>query len=362
MDNNINIELHNPITLYCPILKGSISISSDTLDSMGEFTKFILWGIGKGYKVKDLTSITELNEWLIREEIEYLVKIKFVIEEDNSYKLSQIGERYYRLLIYVQSFNEAPPKIHINCYTGKIGNSNDELILAGEREKECQTFNIRIIKQLYQNKNPENALEYFLTSFDHNDLLEEDLESLYTKVKYEKGDYYKAVKLYNLPRISQQRKVVVGRENSSKIAFVRKIVCANIIPRDTAIDNFRTVISTLKNIEAFDKELLSSKSKKLLKRAKKEQEVMHLQHDIFIEKTHGIILDENEFKGLSIEKDRNRIFEINIENDFSIQQLNLTKQIKTFQLENEHIDDCILEFNEQEVSYFHVFDYYDYFD
>lgn len=58
--------------IYCPVNKARVSLYSDMLDDMGQFTKFILWSIGKRYSLEQIDEVIELGEYIIREELFYI--------------------------------------------------------------------------------------------------------------------------------------------------------------------------------------------------------------------------------------------------------------------------------------------------
>jgi hypothetical protein len=43
--NDGGIMLMDTLKLYCPVLVARISVDSELLDKIGQFTKFILWAI-----------------------------------------------------------------------------------------------------------------------------------------------------------------------------------------------------------------------------------------------------------------------------------------------------------------------------
>ena len=93
------------LALFCPVIKAKININSVMLDDIGQFTKFILWAIGKGYKLNEIDQIIELGEYVILEEIIYLCKIGFIIEKNDTYSLSENGLSYLKLIDTIEYIN-----------------------------------------------------------------------------------------------------------------------------------------------------------------------------------------------------------------------------------------------------------------
>lgn len=248
------------LKLFCPVIQGKIRINSGMLDDIGQFTKFILWAIGKGYKLNEIDQIIELGEYVILEEIIYLCKIGFVIENNDTYILSENGLTYLKLIDTIEKVNSMNISIHINCFTGEVQHFNEFNYERNNLNEEIQKLPKIVSKQFFYNKNYANSREFLFDNYNEliKDLSDALKESIYLEIESEKETKYVIYELTEIPSADYD----FSNENlsGSTLLFKRPIQKFSYSIKDERLQNYRNVLSTLFMIEKFDKELLSSKS------------------------------------------------------------------------------------------------------
>lgn len=261
------------LKLFCPVIKAKININSGMLDDIGQFTKFILWAIGKGYSLNEIDQVIELGEYLILEEVVYLCKIGFVIDNNNSYSLTENGLTYLKLIDTVENVNTLGISVHINCFTGEVQKFNEHYYNIDDINGKIQKLPEIVSKQFFYNKNYANSREFVFKNYTElfQDLNEVHKESIYIEIKIDKGTKYVIYELSEAPSVEFDycNETITG----PALLFKRAIQKFSYNYKDERLENYRNVLSTLSMIKKFDKELLSLKSLNMILWENEEREI-----------------------------------------------------------------------------------------
>ncbi|MDN4066657.1 hypothetical protein QYF50_02020 [Paenibacillus vini] len=258
--------------IYCPINKGRILLYSNMLDDMGQFTKFILWAIGKRYSLEQIDEVIELGEYIIREELLYLCKIGFLVEENDQYTLSENGKSYLSLMNVIETINHSDIRIKINYYTGEVSSANDRCFDSNGLDMDIPTLPKRVSRHFFFNKNFANAKEFLLNEYAYyfTELSEHQKESLYVILDCEKDTSYVQYVLSEIPSIASETDTQIS--NGSSLLLKRTVYRYKFSYIDHRLDRYRNVLPTLRSLSKFEKELLSSRSYDIILLESEEQQ------------------------------------------------------------------------------------------
>lgn len=261
------------LKLFCPVVKAKININSGMLDDIGQFTKFILWAIGKGYSLNEIDQVIELGEYMILEEIVYLCNIGFVIDNNNSYSLTENGLTYIKLIDTIENVNTLGISVHINCFTGEVQKFNEHYYNIDGINGKIQKLPEIVSKQFFYNKNYANSREFVFENFTElfQDLNEIHKESINIELKIDKGTKYVIYELSEVPSVEfdYSNEAITG----PALLFKRAIQKFSYSYKDERLENYRNVLPTLSMMKKFDKELLSPKSFDLILWENEEREI-----------------------------------------------------------------------------------------
>ncbi len=259
--NNQRYKLKKSITVYCPMKKAKVVVESSNLDEMDEFTKYLIYTLGAEYDIQDISSIIELSEYIVRQEVNYLTKSGLVESEEGRYFLTELGESYYRLICFVKEY-ENEIKGVVNCYNGIISSDNVELIEASYLDN-CSKLKSKIIPELYLNKNVSNSKEFLLSALSseiQQHLEEKEVEKLYAEVKLENGSYFRKVNIDSACSITEDDQF----DKCDNIVLEHRILVFKLRMKMKKLNNYRTVLRTLELLNNFDSSLLSDVANRLL--------------------------------------------------------------------------------------------------
>lgn len=257
--------LDNPIKVYCPVMNAQLKLGCELLDDMSEFTVYILYMIGNGYSISDIKNVIELGDIVIYEELSYMVQIKLCKLTEGQYLLTELGQKYYDILCLLDTVNSNNTKIQINCFTGMVMDYDDECIDEGKCIEDIYKLRVKIVKELFQNKNPSNSKEYLLQKFNY--LISERLDvdqvnKLYVNVSYERGSLYKPINIDIIKSIgADQEDIEPGKYD---MLLEHELIPFKLKFQNSKLDKYRYVLSTLNNLNMFESELLSEKALDLL--------------------------------------------------------------------------------------------------
>lgn len=120
--------------VFCPVTIGCIKVSSEDLDNLTPFSRFLIWALKSGYCEDEIITTIDLGRAVVVEEKTYLQKIGLIA---NNGKLTPAGLKYYMLSEGIKRFNDMQHTIIFNTYTGKIEEFSDNIILAKVDSIEC---------------------------------------------------------------------------------------------------------------------------------------------------------------------------------------------------------------------------------
>lgn len=279
------VVLQSPIKAYCPIMKATLSINSTLLEQMSEFTQFVLYSIGRNKAISDIVEIVDLGSYIVEEEIEFLRKIGLICIEDEAYQLSDKGMEYFDVIKIIENIEEDDLKVHINCFNGRIMSPVDDITLKKDLDVSDEKLRVKIVKELYQNKDYANSREYVFNKlgeiFEDNDNI--NLDNIYITIDYERGDIYVPVDIPEVSSINYKisedeylkESAPVHDEDDfiNDIQLKRDILELNVEVDYAELEPYKNTLSTLHNLMNFDPELLSKKSEDLIKLWKTQQSI-----------------------------------------------------------------------------------------
>ena len=350
-------QLASPIKIYCPVMDAQLHLGCELLDDMSEFTVYILYMIGSGYSVSEIKSIIELEDIVIYEELYYMSQIKLCDSSEGQYKLTELGEKYYKILCIIENINSSDTRAQINCFTGAIMDYDYQCIDDNECDDDVFKLKVKIVKELYQNKNASNSKEYLIEKYDDiiSDVLSEyEIDKLYVTVSYERGSSYKTVYINRTKSIGIEEDDL--KKDTYDMFLKHELIPFKLKYKNTRLDKYRTVLPTLKNLNLFESTLVSDYSRDLLELEKEEKlwnnnsklyyfdrltgEVLDKYFDVDVKRSYSIIIP----KGESI-----RNFESVDKDNFLInEEINMPGYINI----NFECDESIYAYEKTKISYF----------
>lgn len=118
VEYRFNIE--DRIELTLTFAKFKIEFSSQVINNLGNFLIFCLKAFNDNLSISDISKITDLNENIILEQLEFAKDKNYITPE---LKLTQKGEVLINLLDFLETYKD---KIffYVNCYSDEITNDN----------------------------------------------------------------------------------------------------------------------------------------------------------------------------------------------------------------------------------------------
>ena len=253
---------------FVPVYKAAILCHSEMLDNLNDFTKFVLWNIGKKKTVKRVNDTIMLGETIIEEEINYMQKSGLLNSLDYM-QLTELGKEYFSLMECFDVLGKDGFPCVIELVKGKLVLGEDIKLYAKEDLPEnsvlCEKNTLDI---LMGNDNYENSLELAREQIIRNELLEKQyIDNIYTTLKIDKSDklkdfYAKCIIKENGPMQEYKKDVYTTLGIPIGIYTYKKYY--------TDIDQYRTVLPTLKQIKNYDERLLSNSGIKMVEDYEKE--------------------------------------------------------------------------------------------
>lgn len=333
------VKLKNPLKVYCPIMEAILTINSALLEQMSEFTQFLLYSIGEGYSVNEIIEIVDLGRYIVEEEIEYLFKIGLVHIEDEKYYLSEKGKEYYDVIIIIENIKEDDLKVHINCFNGQIMSPSENTKLNKDLEDGAEKLRVKVVKELYQNKDFSNSREYVFDKlgerFEENENI--DINNIYITIDYKRGDLNRPIYIREVESI----KAIQDTDKSNEdyiydIQLQREILEVNVQVTYEELEEYKNVLTTLENLCLFDLTLISDKSKYLLSLWNKQKSI---QKTIYFDTATNEILEEK--PNLDFNRE---LYNIDIENQYSIDDINLYSLEQILKNEEWYREDILVDF------------------
>lgn len=291
------IAAAEPIRVWCPVLKARMSLTSDDLEELGPFSRFVLWAVGSGGDPARVEEVTALDSRVISEEFEFLIKIGLLQEDSVSgaVTLAERGSRLYRLLTAVDQFNEREVTVQINAVTGEVMANDGDVrrerpqAQSKSQEPDLPVLEERIIRELYQNEDPANAREFRLAHFplpmqEQEPFREDELDGMHTHLQYEPSLAWRLMEIPCIPAWPHEevfartgtelpREPVEAEEWDESHALFFQLVLhpATFSLTASELDKYRHALPSMEKLQALDPELLGEKALHLLNLSRQEK-------------------------------------------------------------------------------------------
>lgn len=356
------VKLKKPIKVYCPIMNATLVINSKLLEQMSEFTQFILYSIGKGSLPKDIVKTVDLGTYIVEEEINYLIKIGLIYLENERYYLSEKGKEYYDVIKIIENIGEEDLKVQINCFNGQIISPIKEVKLNKDIEENIQKLKVKVVKELYQNRDFANSREYIFQKlgevFEENENI--NLDNIYITIDYERGDlnipiYINDVNsIKNIQNISNyheskskcnSEEITLEEDSEKNIQLKREILQIEVEVTYEELEKYKNTLTTLQNLLLFDQELLSDKSKYLLDLWERQKNIKKI-----------IYFDTVTNEILPIKPDANynqELYTITIDKQYTINDIDLYSLEQILMKEEWYREDILVDFKVENTSFYY---------
>lgn len=256
------------LEVFCAVKLVRVYCHSHILDKMSDLTKFIICSVAEGRTADDIIALTQLGGHAVEDETAYLRKGK-LLEDGEELVLTPLGQEHFRL---IRIFAELSKGIEaqLNLHTDRIEARPGRLYGQGELAPGAFLLNGKFSNVLLQNYNYSNSQE-FVQPFLQGDtpFHGEILESLYTVVRLEKAGQSSVYQRLEVPCLYEfaHPGLVEGA-----ICFALPVHEIHYRLQIYALDNYRSVLSTLDLLEQFEKQLLSDRSLLLVRRFREERD------------------------------------------------------------------------------------------
>lgn len=248
------------IVLSVPIKRAKFTVTSNWLERLDEFTKFVFHMLAKGHDEHGIQAVTRLQSHLIIEEVNRLINWGLV---DKNHALTELGHMYGRLLSIIDFFNEADLTLYINLFNGHVLSKEPPL----KQQAQGVKLKSNVTWVQTQSANFSNARTVFFSNhlFTHPnayDLTKEAIESLEVRLVLCKDEptsfYVKEVESLLQFQVTSQK------EKKSDIAFLIEVPSLEITICHDELILHNAVLPTIAQIQQYDQGFLSQRAKQLL--------------------------------------------------------------------------------------------------
>ena len=259
--------------IYCPVLKSILALSTDELENISMLSKFILFCIGNGANKNKIKDVTMLQDIVIEEEISLLQKEK-IIEKD-FFRLTELGNKYFKLMMLIDNFNKQKYTVQIDQTTGKIIKDDIELINRNERNDQAFSLQDKLVDYVYRNKDAENSREFFMENFNIG-FSDAEKELIHIDLLTDEEDLYRKMKILYVPCEVEDNIILSINKNlesvnidyrtrKSKFFMEKTYIKFNIEIESKTLKKYENILKEMQYIYSQDKELLSDKAVNLIK-------------------------------------------------------------------------------------------------
>lgn len=282
------MTLNQPISIFCPMVSAKVTISSELLDDIGQFTKFIIWALGSGYMTDDIDNVIEIGDYVIKDEMNYLCEVGMMQHSDESYSLTRLGNEYFTLIKVIDEFNSLEIIAHINCHTGLLEPPREKIYSFDEANNLGHRLSSIIAKEFLQNKDYENAKEYVFSNLGEMfvNLNQKQIKSIYVELKNEWQEFYKHLILESVPDFNEDMQSEAVKDVQS-ILLKRTIYSFQYKVINNDLNYYRNAIDTLKILKNLDANLLSDKSFELINLKNEESSINAGIKPIYLDAVSG---------------------------------------------------------------------------
>ena len=258
-------EESNVLLEVCfPVREAHIYFHSILIDNLGDLTKFIIQALYHGHSENEILSLTDMGEYTIEEEYDYLVTGGLLSEEK---ELTELGIEYAQLLDYFEEQKDGI-QVVLNTYTDSFEVERDDLI-EDIHSSSAYYMPERYSPVLTRNDNYSNSLE--IAKKHIKDLVPfgpEIRKSLYTTVRVarEQSKYVKRRFINSLDKGENYR---INAE-MQYVPVTIPIDEFTFLPRYYKADKHRDIMGSLQNVSNNSSELLSEEGKVILELLEEE--------------------------------------------------------------------------------------------
>lgn len=249
-----------PIVLSVPIKRAKFTVTSNWLERLDEFTKFVFHMLAKGHDEHEIQAVTRLQSHLIIEEVNRLIDWGLV---DETHNLTELGHMYGRLFSIIDFFNEADLTFYINVFNGHVLSKEPPL----QQQAQGVKLKTNVTWVQTQSANFSNARTVFFSNhlFTHPkayDLTKEAIESLEVRLALCKEEptsfYVKEVEALRQLQVTSQK------EPNSDLAFSIEVPSLQITICHDELTLHNAVLPTIAQLQQYDEGFLSQRAKQLL--------------------------------------------------------------------------------------------------
>lgn len=271
MSDNFSVS-HFSIKLDFPVKKASVRITSSWIERFDTFTRFVFEMLAAGFTKNDIQLVTELQEHLIEEELHRLTSWGLITQNDVSYKLTDLGSQYNRIMNLVNYWNALEINFYINSFNGKV--MSHETIVSEQQSGRKMKSNVAYIQTQAANFN--NAKELFIKDhlFSHPDsalLSVEEIEAIDVWMDIDKQIsplyYTKTIDASDIQYIDSSPQI------QHDIALQFNMVSVAVKVQHPLLEQYQTVIETLEKLQQYDVSLLSEKAMSLVRLLKQTEKI-----------------------------------------------------------------------------------------
>ena len=263
--------MRKAITIYYPVVEVTILCRSKLIEDISDFTRFVLWGIGRGKSIQDLRETTLLENGSIEEEIDYLLEQKILQNREHP-ALTELGKEYCALFDCMELLEKTGIKAVIYLNDGQVSLLNERcrFFYEGEMESDSVKYEDKVSRIFFHNDNYENSLEVAKEYIQERGILNEEyMPSLYTTIKVTDKQSgmlkYLGCKIEDYIQYNQSQE-----EKGLEIAVPLKKYVYEVF--FSALDPVRPELDTLQKVSEYDNDLLSKKAIDIVDMYSKEKQ------------------------------------------------------------------------------------------
>jgi|GEM_PF-3724591 len=301
--------------IYCPVLKSILALSTDELENISMLSKFILFCIGNGANKNKIKDVTMLQDIVIEEEISLLQK-EGIIETD-FLGLTELGNKYFKLIMFIDNFNKQKYTVQIDQTTGKIIKDDIEPINRNERNDKVFSLQDKLVDYIYRNKDAENSKEFFMENFNTG-FSDAEKEIIHIDLLTDEEDLYREMKILYVPCESEENTILTINENlenfnveyrigKSKFFIEKTYIKFNIDIESKTLRKYENIIKEIQYIHSMDKDLLSDKALNLINTIQNYNLVKSNLRDFYLDGQTGEILSSIDLSNKILVKEKKKM-------------------------------------------------------
>lgn len=274
-----------------PTYSGVVKIGSKNTEKINILTKILLQGIKLGLSVEKIRNIIKLPINLLEEDLDRLEKVKIIYRENETLKLTEIGEKNYKIIRLIEEFNKNKVEIVLDRYTGLIFLRKDLRLYFDDLDEKYQKYKEskeihkletgKFIEHLYYNKDPRNSRRIIVPLLKEKckeleiELTSDLLEDIYVEVDLENKR-----KGYVLSNVKSSIKNVCNSELRRDVSVRRLYYNGNLKVEFKPLKNIKPeVLNSLKMINLEDEGLLSKKAIELIEKMELSKKKFNSYYD-----------------------------------------------------------------------------------